>query len=315
VAAPSTPNVPDFFIVGQPKCGTTAMYEMLTRHPQVFMPEVKEPHFFVADASYRNAPVSLEDYLGLFDGARPDQRVGEASASYLWSHVAAQGIARVRPDASIIAILREPSNLLRSLHLQMLESRVESEKDLRRALDLESDRREGRSIPRSATDQPQLLYYSGHVRYVDQLKRYQKVFPEDQILILIYDDFSSDNEGTIRRVLRFLELDEKFEFAEHRANPTVQVRSPRAHQFLHSLSVGSGATTRILKRGVKAVTPQPLRQRALHAAQNRLALGAPQPADAEVMDSLRRQYKPEVEALSTHLGRDLVAEWGYSDIA
>src|SRR6266487_3409418 len=85
-------RIPDFFIVGHAKSGTTALYEMLRRHPQIYMPDFKEPWFFATDMRPRFMPAragalpqTLEEYMSLFAGARPDQRAGEASASYLWS--------------------------------------------------------------------------------------------------------------------------------------------------------------------------------------------------------------------------------------
>src|SRR5436853_7539002 len=85
-------RVPDFFIVGHAKSGTTAMYEMLRSHPQIFLPEEKEPWFFATDMRPRFQPVragrrpqTLDEYLVLFEDARPEQCVGEASSSYLWS--------------------------------------------------------------------------------------------------------------------------------------------------------------------------------------------------------------------------------------
>src|SRR6266566_2098205 len=136
-------RVPDFFIVGHAKSGTTAMYEMLRGHPQIFLPDGKEPWFFATDMRPRfqpamagRLPQTLDEYLALFAGAKPEQRVGEASSSYLWSATAASGIARVAPAARIIAILREPASFLCSLHLQLLRTHVEVKKDLRRALSL-----------------------------------------------------------------------------------------------------------------------------------------------------------------------------------
>src|SRR5436190_1060453 len=109
-------RVPDFFIAGHPKCGTTALYLMLKNHPQVFMPEVKEPRYFAADQRSphgrhppRDRPRTMEGYLTLFAQARPDQLVGEASPNYLSSRVAASAIADVQPNARVIAILREPA--------------------------------------------------------------------------------------------------------------------------------------------------------------------------------------------------------------
>jgi hypothetical protein len=123
-------RLPDFFIVGQPKSGTTALHEMLRSHPQVFMPASKEPWFFATELHDRTpprpegTPRTLAEYVALFEDARPDQRVGEASPLYLWSRTAAARIAAAQPQARIIVILREPASLLRSLHLQFVETYV-----------------------------------------------------------------------------------------------------------------------------------------------------------------------------------------------
>ena len=85
-------------------------------------------------------PASLAEYLALFAAAEPQQRVGEASPSYLRSHSAAARIAELRPDARIIAVFREPASFLRSLHLELLRDHVETEKDLAAALMLEGVR-------------------------------------------------------------------------------------------------------------------------------------------------------------------------------
>ena len=145
------------------------------------MPEGKEPWFFAPELHERTpprpegTPRTLEEYMGLFEGAKPEQRVGEATALYLWSQTAASADRRAQPDARIVAILREPASFLRSLHLQFLQTYVETESDLRGALELEHERRRGRSIPRH-TYWPQALMYSEHLRYVEQLRRYQAVF-------------------------------------------------------------------------------------------------------------------------------------------
>src|SRR5438309_3210525 len=88
---------PDFFIVGHHKCGTTALWKALRRHPQIFMPNLKEPRFLASDMRQlfepargrslnRKPPETLEQYLSLFERATPEQVVGEATASYLFSH-------------------------------------------------------------------------------------------------------------------------------------------------------------------------------------------------------------------------------------
>ncbi len=178
------------------------------------------------------------------------------------------------PDARIIAILREPAELLRSLHLQFVETYIETEADLRTALALEPARREGRQVPRH-TYWPQALLYSEHVRYVEQLRRYHELFAPEQVLVLIYDDFRADNEATVRRVLRFLEVDDTVPIEPVEANPTVRARSQRLHELLHAVSVGRGPFSLAVKEAVKALTPTGMRRRARDAAQRRIVFAEP----------------------------------------
>jgi hypothetical protein len=320
--APAAPGevrgrVPDFFILGHPKCGTTALYEMLRRHPAIYMPALKEPAYFATDLRSRfqrksagPLPVTLEQYLSLFVAASPEQLVGEASSSYLVSATAARGIAELRPGARLIAILREPASFLRSLHLQLLQNHIETERDLRRALALEPARRRGRRIPRRSP-RPQALLYSERVRYVEQLRRYRAVFAEEQLLVLIYDDFRAANAATVGRVLRFLEVDPAVPVQPSEVNPTVRMRSQRLDELVHTLTVGGSPLARAARAPVKALAPRRLRHAALHGVRRRFVVGAPPPPDEGLMLELRRRFAPEVVALSEYLGRDLVSLWGY----
>jgi hypothetical protein len=311
---------PDFFIVGHAKSGTTALYEMLRCHPQIYMPNHKEPWFFASDMRPRFQPqaagvlpATLDDYLALFAPAGPGQRAGEASSSYLWSRTAAAAIAQAHPAARIIAILREPASFLRSLHLQLLQTHVEAKKDLRKAIALEADRRQGRHIPRRS-HRPQLLQYSDHVRYAEQLRRYHAVFPPEQVLVLIYDDFRRDNESTVRTVLRFLDVDDTHPVEVLDANPTILMRSQQLDDLVHAVTVGRGPVSRLAKAAVKAVTPRDARHGVLGVTRRRVVHGEPGSPDEELMLELRRRFKPEVVALSEYLDRDLVALWGYDSI-
>ncbi len=318
-AAPVAGRLPDFFIVGQPKSGTTALFHMLRRHPQIFMPENKEPWYFAAELHERTpprpagTPTTLEQYMALFAAAGPEQRVGEATILYLWSRTAADAIAELAPQARIVAILREPSSLLRSLHLQFLETYIETEPDLRTALELEPARREGRQVPRH-TYWPAVLAYSEHVRYVEQLRRYERHFGAERMLVLIYDDYRRDNLAAARSVLRFLEVDEGVPLQPAEINPTVGVRSQGLHELVHALTVGRGPVSRTTKAALKRVMPRRLRRDAVRAAKHRFLYAQPQPPDEQLMAELRVRYKPEVVALSEYLGRDLVREWGYDEL-
>jgi hypothetical protein len=319
--APAGGRLPDFFIVGHPKCGTTALHGMLSGHPQVYMPALKEPRFFAHDmygpargAREGKLPDTLEGYLGLFDGAGAGQRAGEASPLYLASRTAAEEIARLQPAARIVAILREPASFLRSLHLQFVESHIEPKNDLGRAIALEDARRRGRRMPRSLRFRPHVLLYSEHVRYVEQLRRYHAVFPPEQVLVLIYEDFRSDNEGTVRRVLRFLGADEHVPVEAMEANPTVRVRSRSLDEMVRAISLGSGPVSRSAKALIKALAPADLRRAALATVWRRVVYGRPRPPDERLAAELRRRFRGEVVALSEYLDRDLVSLWGYDEI-
>ncbi len=303
-------RVPDFFIVGHPKSGTTALYEMLRSHPEVFMPELKETLFFARELHpgirpQDRQPDTLEEYLALFSPAAPGQRAGEASPSYLRSRTAAARIAAVQPDARIIAILREPASFLRSMHLELLKDHVETEKDMRKAMAREQRRRE---------EKPVLWYSMERVEYAAQVRRYRDAFPHEQVLVLIYDDFRTDNQATVRRVLRFLGVDDDVPVVDSEANRTVLVRSPRMYELHRSLYLGRGPVASAAKTAIKAVTSQRLRHDGLHQLRHRLLQGKPPPPDEELMHELRLRFKGEVEAVSEYLGRDLVTLWGYDRV-
>jgi len=316
--SPPARRLPEFFIVGHPKSGTTALWEALRAHPGIFMPAMKEPVFFATElprqAHRYHAPATSAEYLSLFEGAAPGQRVGEASASYLWSRVAAAGIAALQPDARIIVILREPASFLHSFHLQMVQSHNESEKDFGRALALEGERRAGRRLPRRSS-WPQLLLYSEQVRYVEQLRRYHEQFGREQVLVLIYDDFRSDNEGTVAEVMRFLDVADDVPVEIGHANPSVRMRSQRLDALVNAVAMGTGPAAGALKTAVKTLVPQRLRRGALRAAQRRLVHAQAEPPDPALMLEIRRRYRAEVEALSEYLDRDLVRLWGYDRLA
>jgi hypothetical protein len=302
-------RVPDFFIVGHHKSGTTALYEMLRRHPQIYMPDVKEPRFFADDlrallGHIPGIPETFEEYLSLFDAATPEQRIGEASPSYLRSSSAARAIAELQPAARIIAILREPASFVRSLHLQLVKEHVETETDLRRAVANEEITRNGRRVHR----------YSDHVRYVEQLRRYHDVFAPEQVLVLIYDDFRRDNAATVRRVLRFIGVDDSQPVAVVEVNRAVSVRSPRLDTTVRAMHGGSGPLSRAARASLRALTPGPVRRGASRAIRRHVVYSDPPPPDENFMRELRRRFKPQVVALGDYMQRDLVTLWGYHDL-
>ena len=309
-------RLPDFFIVGHPKCGTTAICEGLKNHSQVFMPAIKEPNFFALDRKKRpgaqtdEAPPShanrLDKYLDLFADAGDDQLAGESSVFYLWSPVAARSIAELQSAAKIIAILREPASLLNSLYLQFSQSGVETAKSFREAIELEESRR--------STDRFPSLLYADYVKYVEQIERYRAEFPADQILILLLDDLRRENQAVMGQIARFLEIDETDSLVAPKVNPTVRVRSTRLNRVTHYLRRRQNPVITGVKASAGAAFPRGTRRRAaISTGLNGLLYGEPRKADDQLMSSLRERFRPEVDSLSEYLDRDLVSEWSYDD--
>lgn len=102
--------LPTFLIVGAPKAGTTSLYHYLRSHPDVFMSEAKEPHYFSYAGEGQPAwgMRSLDAYEALFDSVHGERATGEASTWYLYSETAAEEIYRALPNTQIIILLRNP---------------------------------------------------------------------------------------------------------------------------------------------------------------------------------------------------------------
>jgi hypothetical protein len=210
-------------------------------------------------------------------------------------------------------MFRDPASFLRSFHLQLLQVKIESEQDFARAIGLEADRRRGVNVPRGCP-WPQALYYSEHVRYVEQLRQYHELFGRENVLVLIYDDFRRENERVVRQVQRFLGVDDSLAIEQSEANPTVRVRSHRAEQLLEAVTVGRGPFSRAAKGLLKTGVPKRRRRDALASVKRQIVSAAPPPTDEELMAELRRRFKPQVTALSEYLDRDLVSLWGYGEV-
>ncbi len=309
---------PDFFIIGQSKSGTSAMYHFLRAHPQIFMCSPKEPNYFARDflrdpdpgGSFH--PHTEAWYLGLFEGAEPGQRCGEASACYIYSREAIPAIRAFNPEAQLIVMLREPVDFLYSYYLQQRKNPItegEDAPDFATALALEPERKAGRHIPPGCLV-PELLYYSERIRYAEQLERVYASFPRDQVLVLIYDDFRADNAAVYRQVLAFLGVDTAFQPVFQTHNKGAELRSRRLQRWMRAVTFGEGWAAPA-KRLLTGLIPGPVRKRAVRAVRDRLVFRPKAGPDPALVDRLKRAYRPEVKKVSELLGRDLVRRWGY----
>lgn len=219
-------RLPNFFIVGAPKCGTTALSEYLRAHPQIFMSRPKEPNYFLLDLPGTNRPVKEWDsYLKLFSSARPSQTaVGEASAWYMYSKVAIPELIRRLPEARIIVLLRDPIELALSMHAQQLSMSYEVERSFEKAWHKCEQRRQGRGVPATCPNGKELLYDEIPL-LGQQLKRILEYVPRENIHCYFYEDFRNDPGRIYREVLEFLEVPDDGRREFKKVNPRKHTRS------------------------------------------------------------------------------------------
>jgi hypothetical protein len=289
---------PDFFIVGAPKCGTTAMNDYLSRHPDIFIPEIKEVHFFGRDLAITKGALRDEAaYLALF-AAATEPRAGEASVWYLYSKTAAEEIHAFNPEAKIIVMLRNPPDMLYSQHSQFLYNGNEDIEDFREALGAEPERKAGRRIPASAHFAEGLLY-SETVKYAEQLERYFETFGRDNVHVILYDDFRSDLNGTYRALLQFLGVRDDFAPEFTVINPNKRARSTLLRDFVQT-------PPESIKRLSRIFFPRSIRQRVMKGLDKaNIRYEARQPLDDALRDELTTRFTPEIRKLEALLGRDL----------
>ena len=219
--------IPDFFLVGAAKAGTTALQQALDAHPDIYMSPLKEPNFFCSDIEPKNLNTDLkkkleadhiEDwiqsgmpnsrwraylrdeklYSALFAPALATQVTGEASVSYLYSTKAAENIHTAKPNAKIIMILRNPierswSHFLMEVRLGIVDP---SFKDA-----FESTAK----IQHPLWGNNPLFLHAG--LYNEQIKRYQKLFNQSQLHIIIYDNYRNNPQEVLKKVYLFLGVD------------------------------------------------------------------------------------------------------------
>jgi hypothetical protein len=265
------------------------------------MPRVKEPHFFATDLGNYRRVKTIEDYASLFAGGTSKHlRVGEASVYYLRSSVAIPAIRAFNPDAKIIAIFRNPVDMVYALHSELLYWSEETVADFELAWRLQERRRQGFDLPTCRS--PLLIQYAEVGQLGTQTQRLLESFPEAQVKLLLFEDLAASPRKAYDEVIEFLEAphDNRTDFPRINENRRVRLLwlkhfirrpSPLLRQAYHSLKRTVGPERLdALKQGI--VTKNSLKSQ-------RPPL--PQAFRAELVD----EFRGEVALLSRLLNRDL----------
>lgn len=307
---------PDLFIIGAAKCGTTSLYEYVRGHPQVFMTRAKEPRYFAPDLAIGtsghdlNYPHDEARYLALFADARDEKRLGEASVRYIYSREAPRLIAEFQPRPYIVAMIRNPVDMIYSMHNQRVSEGHEDITDFEQALAAEADRREGRRIP--AGSNRHLSIYRDRARFSGQLQRWFDTFGRERVHVIVFEDMVADPAAVFRRVLEFIEVDPDYQpqsftaYNKSHAPRSRLLRSltrSRLPQWIvwHAMPrlVGDRAT-RSMVRGFR------------HSSINRRP--APRsPLPPELRRQLEQEFADDVAATGAMLDRDLAGLWFKQD--
>ena len=227
---------PNLFIVGAPKCGTTALSEYLRQHPNVFMTNPKEPNFFSDDMPKRYISKTIDDYISLYSKSRKYHYIkGEASVFYLYSSYALQNIYNFNSKAKIIAMLRNPIDLIYSLHSEYLFNFTEDVFDFEKAWRLQADRNGGVSLPKGCKN-PKILQYKNIAMLGTQVKKLMSIFPEEQVMLILLDDFKNSTKKVYKEVINFLNLPDNGRKHFPIINENKQYKSRLLGRILHQPS-------------------------------------------------------------------------------
>lgn len=304
----------ELFIVGQPKSGTTALAQYLSMHPQICMSVPKEPAYFATDV-HRDSdefhgealrfPVRTpESYASLFTEASDASVLGDASTCYLYSKEAATNICEYNPQAKIVVSLREPVSMIHALHSQFVNEAVEDEPDFAAAVEKESLRKQGQEVP-PGVRAPSFLYYSERMKYAEQLERYVKQFPPEQILVFTAEEMRGGTADIYQRVLSLVGVDSSFQPSFEAVHESKRPRFARVNRALRNPRF-TKTMNKVLGHKVYTGLQKRVVEPMLLKNQKRDAM------PAELRDRLRAQVRDDVERLSDLLDRDLINEWGYS---
>lgn len=291
---------PNFLIIGAAKSGTTALYEYLRQHPQVYMSPLKETNFFALDGKQprfagprceilnRDSIYRYEDYIALFAGVTNEVAVGEATPRYLFTLGTAEKIRRRFPTMRIVVILRNPVERAISSFAMYKRDGLEPSASLSEAIEDE---------PRRIREN---WAYSIHVQkgfYGQQLKEYYNCFPKEHIRVYLYEDFVSDPLTLMQKLWQFLGVNSSFV-------PNMSTRYNQSGIIKNRLLRFLWTNTHPL-RSALPLMPKSVRKKASLFFTSRAMLKIPCPEDTR--HELQATYREDILMLQDLIERDLSA--------
>jgi hypothetical protein len=297
--------LPNFIVVGASKSGTSSLGQYLKQHPDVFLPDAREPHHF-APAKWAGQPaMNRDDYEALFDDVTSESAVGEISTGYLYYKDSPARIQAILPQCRIVAIVRSPIERAFSgyLHEQRdgmedvsFETAIAQERDGTRA-----DRGFG-------------FQYVAQGFVHDALSDYIKRFGRSNVHVGLYDDFRTSPGEFMTELFRFLGVDPTFSGQwTHRYNPSGTPLSTGLNRLLLGTGEQPVNKNSLARRLARSLFSQNMRTRIWHMVRDlNIRLGTRQALQPESRLYLESTYRSEIHALENLLGRSLDHWFGKS---
>lgn len=293
---------PDFFIIGAAKAGSTALWHALRRHPGVYLPAVKEPSYFaykghsldwscpgVAQRA-RTVVTDEQAYRQLFCDCPPGSRAGEASVGYLASSIAPRELAAAVPGARLVTVLRQPADRAFSHWLFSRQRGFETIADFEEAM--------AAAPARLAAGWRPSWDYLEHGRYGKHLDLWLRHFDTGQLLILLYEDWLSRPQETLRQVCRHIGVEPREDLPVTRENTTHALRWPVVQRWM------SADTP--LRRMAHRILPARVRDAVSNAVLFVNSRSKPR-LDPAIRARLLEVYAADIDRVEAITGRDLSA--------
>lgn len=287
--------MPNLFVIGAAKCGTTSLHRYLDLHPEVSMSRIKEPMYFLPERDRRAwtySPVvnSEDEYLALFEGGAKVR--GEASTLYT-AYPRHEGVpARIHaaaPDAKLVYLVRDPIERARAFWTQWMSVRGDFNRGSNGPMPLEQHIGDFES--------PGNLYtWPG--RYMTQIRQFLEFFPEESILVVDSDDLRRDRNGTLRRIFDFLGVEANFSHPDFSEDLNT----------IETKRVESGAYVRLTRsrplRRMVDMLPERVREGAIEMVRGPLMVPTGKPEiTPELRVRLEELFRPEVDELRRFTGQ------------
>lgn len=304
-------TLPNFFIVGAAKSGTTAVNEYLGQHPDVYMSPTKEPFHFILNGerpSYNGpgdrevfaqlAVPSRKKYEALFDDVTDEKAIGEATTQYLYVDHAAENIHAAVPDAKILIFLRHPVERAYSSYMHMLRDGRETYEDFEEALRYEPER--------IAANWEPLWHYTSASYYAESVERYYDLFGKEQVGVFLHDELKLDAPKLLYHVCQFLGVDDSF---RPDTSTRYNVSGVPKNKMMHAVQTALLNPDNPVKAIVKPLLPKRLRHQALHGVVDKIRTVnfEDRKLDPELRQRLLARYRGDILRTQNLTGRDLSA--------